>query len=118
MGRPTRIDLSDCDTPVPTAEDAISLSAGVSAELAAKYLPQDVDHILPHMWESLLETTFALGSILHNHYKARLLDQHPMTLVSQDQDRLKKCRRSFPTEEACENRVVLLHLYHLCVYHE
>ena len=119
MGRPTRIDLSDCDTPVPTAEDVRSLSAGVPHNLASKYLPDDENNALPQMWVSLLETTFALGSILNNHYRAKQPDRHSLTtIISEDQNRLRHCCKSFPSEEAHDSPVVLLHLYHLRVYYE
>ena len=113
-----RINMADCDTPVPTTEDVEALHSGVPDDYAAKYLPDDKNRLLPRIWASLLETTLSLGSILANHYRAKPLDEHPTTLISRDQDKLQRCRSGFPAEEACNNAVTLSHLYHLDIYYE
>ncbi|KAF5010538.1 hypothetical protein FDECE_3306 [Fusarium decemcellulare] len=118
MGRPTRINLADCDMPMPTTEDVEAISAGISESHANKYLPKDESRILPRLWMSLMETTFALGGILNNHYRAKPLEHNPIAVISQDQRRLRQCRASFPTEDECDNSVLLSHLYHLHVYYE
>ncbi|KAJ3548798.1 hypothetical protein NM208_g823 [Fusarium decemcellulare] len=118
MGRPTRINLADCDMPIPTTEDVEAISAGISESYATKYLPKDESQILPRLWMSLMETTFALGGILNNHYRAKPLEDSPIAIISQDQSRLRQCRSSFPTEDECDNSVLLSHLYHLHVYYE
>ncbi|KAF4463140.1 cutinase transcription factor 1 beta [Fusarium albosuccineum] len=118
MGRPTRINLADCDMPMPTTEDVEAISAGISESHANKYLPKDESRIMPRLWMSLMETTFVLGGILNNHYRAKPLEDNPIAVISQDQRRLRQCRASFPTEDECDNSVLLSHLYHLHVYYE
>lgn len=118
MGRPSRIDLSDCDMPLPTAADVTELTSGISPAHAQKYLPEDPNHTLSLVWASLLDITLVLGSILKNHYKAKPLNEHPATLIARDANKLLQCRSGFPNEGASEDSVTASHLYHLHVYYE
>lgn len=118
MGRPTRINLNDCDTPIPTPSDVEALCTGLSRQQEEKYFPKDPKHMLPRVWACLLDTTFALGAVLNHHYRAKPLELDPSTAFALDENQLRQCRAGFPTEEACQGPVVLLHLYHLHVYYE
>lgn len=145
MGRPTRISLEDCDTPLPTAADVVQLwsssrlppsaTAGGQARPNTYFPDPAARDALAKLWTHLLETTFALGHILRTHYRAKvpvqvpvlslgLADEHrrPTSTpeaVDQDWARLLRCRSAFPPEDAChDSQVVLSHFYHLQIYYE
>ncbi|KAL1894052.1 hypothetical protein Sste5346_006194 [Sporothrix stenoceras] len=133
MGRPTRISLGDCDTPLPVASDMDELWVCRSRAAAAAYFPPaDATRTLSRLWTHLLEMTFALGHILRTHYQAKAADGHGHPDYSQagdsagppaiDRDwaRLLRCRAAFPSEDAGDqdSPVVLSHIYHLHIYYE
>lgn len=120
LGRPPRINLADCDMPMPTVVDFQGLSAGLAPGYAKDYLPEDEHRTLPVLWSCLLDTTLGLGNILKNHYRPQPpADGRPVEeIIDQDRKWLLQCRARFPSEEFCESPVVLSHLYHLYIYHE
>jgi len=119
MGRPSRINLSDCDMPVPTAHDVEELSTDIPRCIYEKYFPDDERRALPRMFTSLLEATFALWRVLTTHYKAkREVDRDLVSALDRDRAELVRCRSGFPSEESCDSPVVLSHLYHLQIYYE
>ena len=103
--------------PLPSAADVTELISGISAVHKAKYLTGDQNRTLPLLWVSLMDTTFVLGKILNNHYRANS-PEHPAGLIETDRTELLRCRSSFPLEDTCDNPVILSHLYHLHVYYE
>jgi len=124
MGRPMRIHLDDCDMPMPTASDVRALYDGLQPKEAESYLPNDTSHALPKMWQGFFELSLCLGQILRTHYRVRkVASEDPpgppiAILIERDRKELVKCRANFPSEEEFENRVLLAHLYHLCIYYE
>ena len=120
VGRPTRINLSDCDTPIPTTSDVEALLADASPAAASKYFPPDTKTTLAQTWTCLMEATFALWRILKAHYKAKQqLRPPPIEAIDRDMKDLIRCRSAFPSEDSCdEGSVALVHLYHLHVYYE
>lgn len=124
MGRPTRINLDDCDAPVPTTDDIIALCADLPSEISERYMPTDEKQTLPRLWNCLMDVTFALGNILTSHYRVRPVDptlrQPPHILLDRNWNELITCRSRFPGEHEfnTSNLVLLSHLYHLNTYYE
>ncbi|CAJ2509285.1 Uu.00g143110.m01.CDS01 [Anthostomella pinea] len=67
MGRPMRINIRDCDTPMPSAEDLTDDVDELSPAIRDKYIPSDFSQLADH-WVALLHLSKALGSILSENY--------------------------------------------------
>ncbi|PGH11781.1 hypothetical protein AJ79_04682 [Helicocarpus griseus UAMH5409] len=63
MGRPMRINLADCSTPMPDANDSDNLLAGIPESIQKKYLPEGTED-LSKLWTELLALTVCLAKIL------------------------------------------------------
>ncbi|EPE06704.1 fungal specific transcription factor [Ophiostoma piceae UAMH 11346] len=134
MGRPTRISLEDCDTPLPTAGDLEDTWGADDVRMAATsyFPPAECQRRLALMYPHLMDTTFALGHILRTHYRASAAHADPIAHAANplscnhDWERLLRCRAAFLDESAPGSHdgshdsspVVLSHLYHLYIYYE
>lgn len=67
MGRPMRINASDCDTPMPSAEDLTDDVGELPPKIQTRYMPADFSQ-LANQWIVLLHLSKALGSILYENY--------------------------------------------------
>jgi hypothetical protein len=67
MGRPMRINIRDCDTPMPSATDLTDDFSELSAVVRAKYMPSDLRRLADH-WVTLLQLSKVLGTILFENY--------------------------------------------------
>ncbi|KAJ5220564.1 fungal-specific transcription factor domain-containing protein [Penicillium chermesinum] len=63
LGRPLRINLDDCDTPMPVLEDLLFDIQKPEGSAAASYFPADMER-LARYWIMLIELSCLLGDIL------------------------------------------------------
>ncbi|KAJ8129427.1 hypothetical protein O1611_g4205 [Lasiodiplodia mahajangana] len=67
MGRPMRINIRDCDTPMPSAGDLTNDFSDLPPVLRSIYMPPDFRQLAEH-WVVLLHLSKVLGSILTENY--------------------------------------------------
>ncbi|RAL05303.1 Zn(II)2Cys6 transcription factor [Aspergillus ibericus CBS 121593] len=68
LGRPLRIDLDDCDVPMPSVADMLSDLPDVSEPIVATFIPHDLP-LLAEYWVRLIEMSRLLGAVLTMNYK-------------------------------------------------
>lgn len=117
MGRPMRINLADCSTPMPNAIDSDNLLAGIPESVRQKYLPKGTN-ALSKLWTELLEITVSLANILSWQNRAERTRPNKTEIQRMD-DAIRQ-------DHFCKDRavahghspVVSLHVYHLELYLE
>ncbi|EXJ56333.1 uncharacterized protein A1O5_12600 [Cladophialophora psammophila CBS 110553] len=67
LGRPMRIDLEDCDVPMPEAEDITKELEQLPAGIAKKYMPAAIQEDAV-IWVHLIKLSVSLGKILRKLY--------------------------------------------------
>ncbi|KAI0436974.1 hypothetical protein F4803DRAFT_556456 [Xylaria telfairii] len=67
MGRPMRINIRDCDTPLPSAEDLTNDFSELPPSIRSTYMPPDFQQLAGH-WVVLLHLSKVLGTILAENY--------------------------------------------------
>lgn len=68
LGRPLRINLSDCDTPRPLVTDILNDIDRISESSLAEYVPSDLPR-LAEFWIILIELSELLGQVLIMNYQ-------------------------------------------------
>lgn len=69
-GRPMRINLEDCDVPLPTTEDISDELGTLSEAVKDSYLPFP-SKVVGNLWCRLVQVSVALGDLLRVHYSIR-----------------------------------------------
>ncbi|KKK21761.1 hypothetical protein ARAM_001698 [Aspergillus rambellii] len=70
LGRPLRINLNDCDTPMPVVADMLSdMDRIPDSAAAAAYLPNDFPRLAQY-WVKLIELSKVLGTVITMNYQA------------------------------------------------
>ncbi|KAI1820375.1 hypothetical protein F4861DRAFT_545743 [Xylaria intraflava] len=67
MGRPMRINVRDCDTPMPSADDLTDDFSELPLSIRSRYMPTDFRRLADH-WVVLLQLSKVLGTILTENY--------------------------------------------------
>lgn len=117
MGRPMRINLADCSTPMPDRNDSSSLLAGIQESVRQKYLPEAMKD-LGLLWTELLALTVSLAKALSWQNQAERIPPSRSEIQHMDDD-IQQCY--VRKDQAMANRqshVVSLHAYHLELYLE
>ncbi|KAL4923009.1 Zn(II)2Cys6 transcription factor [Aspergillus undulatus] len=70
LGRPLRINLLDCDVPMPSVPDVLSDMSGISPSVAASFVPGELSQ-LSEYWILLLRLSKSLGDVLTLSYRPR-----------------------------------------------
>ncbi|KAL3476574.1 fungal-specific transcription factor domain-containing protein [Aspergillus californicus] len=113
LGRPLRIDLNDCDTTMPSADDFLSDTTGMH-EAMASYLPDDLPHLARH-WFKYIEISILLGEVITMNYqggKPRPALQNVETLE------LKIVQCTVPEQDNPNlSRVAIFSIYHLQLHY-
>lgn len=68
-GRPMRINIEDCDLPLPFIEDITNELNALPSTTKDRYIPYD-SHAVACLWIKLVKISVALGSILRIHYRS------------------------------------------------
>lgn len=117
MGRPMRINLADCSTPMPDHNDSGSPLAGIPESNQQKYLPEGTGD-LAKLWTELLVLTVSLARILSWQNQAERTPPGMGEIQHMD-DKIRQCY--FHKDEALayrQSHIVSLHVYHLELYLE
>jgi hypothetical protein len=70
MGRPMRINIEDCDTPLPSAQDFLIEWAATAPGAKKAYFPEN-EETLALSWVSMTKIHVVLGNVLAKHYRPR-----------------------------------------------
>lgn len=117
MGRPMRINLADCSTPMPHAEDSDNLLTGIPESIRQKYLPEGTKD-LSRLWTELLALTVSLAKILSWQNRAERIRPSKAEIQHMDDTiRQDYFRRDHAIAHG-HSHVVSLHVYHLELYLE
>ncbi|OKL62038.1 hypothetical protein UA08_02938 [Talaromyces atroroseus] len=81
LGRPLRIDLKDCDMPMPTPDDLLSDIQGIPQYSSASYLPSNLARLSTY-WITYIELSRLLGTVLIMNYQT----QRPTPMLQQGLD--------------------------------
>ncbi|KAL4754936.1 hypothetical protein BDW72DRAFT_200337 [Aspergillus terricola var. indicus] len=117
MGRPMRINLADCSTPMPDAKDSDNLLAGIPESIQKKYLPEGTED-LSKLWTELLALTVSLAKILSWQNRAEQTRPSKTEIQHMDDSILGYYSRKDHTTAHRHSHVVSLHWYHLELYLE
>ncbi|GAT22375.1 fungal specific transcription factor [Aspergillus luchuensis] len=117
MGRPMRINIADCSTRMPHANDSDNLLAGIPEHIRKKYLPEGTKE-LSKLWTELLTLTVSLAKILS--WQNRADQTRPSrTEIQQIDDTIRQhCFDKDHGMGHAHSHVVSLHMYHLELYRE
>ena len=104
FGRPMRICLDDCDTPLPAPGDAWERVDSLPDSTRAKYLPEG-QHILSELHISMLKLTISCAKILRRHYGPKNLSMSTMAIDLDEQEILQhqtacRMRTDYPSKYA------------------
>jgi hypothetical protein len=117
MGRPMRINLADCSTPMPDTKDLDNLLAGIPESIQKKYLPECTEDLFK-LWTELLALTVSLAKILSWQNRAeRTRPSRSEILQMDDNIRQYDIRKDHAIAHR-NSHVVSLHAYHLELYLE
>lgn len=109
-----RINLDDCNTPMPNASDSNKLLSSLAANIRAKYIPNDSE-VLSQLWADLLAVTVSLANVLSTHYKAERKRFSSLEVYDMEK-RIRACYR--PENYDQDGFIIALHAYHLEIYVE
>ncbi|PCG89844.1 Transcription factor [Penicillium occitanis (nom. inval.)] len=115
MGRPMRINLADCSTPMPHVSDSNNLLAGIPECIRKKYLPEGTKD-LSKLWTDLLTLTVSLAKILSWQNRADRTRPSRAELQQMDDTIRQYCFRKDHAIVQGHSHVVSLHMYHLELY--
>ncbi|KAL2844788.1 fungal-specific transcription factor domain-containing protein [Aspergillus pseudoustus] len=115
MGRPMRINLADCSTPMPDSNDSDNLLAGISESIHRKYLP-DGTKDLSKLWTELLALTVSLARILSWQNRAEPTRPSRTEIEHMDDTIRQYYLLKEDTTDHRHSHVVSLHRYHLELY--
>ncbi|BCS16145.1 hypothetical protein ALUC_80352S [Aspergillus luchuensis] len=117
MGRPMRINIADCSTRMPHANDSDNLLAGIPEHIRKKYLPEGTKE-LSKLWTELLTLTVSLAKILS--WQNRADQTRPSrTEIQQIDDTIRQhCFDKDHGMGHAHSHVVSLHMYHLELYRD
>ncbi|RYP64449.1 hypothetical protein DL769_006671 [Monosporascus sp. CRB-8-3] len=111
MGRPMRINIRDCDTPMASAEDLTNDFSELPPLIRAKYMPPDFRQLADH-WVVLLHLSKVLGTILSENY----CPTGPLpsrTWIEATEQELRRCIAQVGEPPANASPVLSFYSYHL-----
>lgn len=115
LGRPMRIDLNDCDMPMPSAMDLLSDVDGISPSVAAVFIPPDLPQMAQH-WVTLVEMSKLLGSVLKLNYQT-LRSVPTLSQVEALEAEISLCRLPDQPEPGL-SRPATFYVYHLQLHYQ
>ncbi|EED13377.1 C6 transcription factor, putative [Talaromyces stipitatus ATCC 10500] len=115
LGRPLRIDLKDCDVPMPTPDDLLSDVEHIPQFTSSSYLPSNLPR-LANYWITYVELSRLLGAVLIMNYQT----QRPTPTLSQVEDleaEIMSCKLPNQYEPGL-TRTALFYCYHLDLHYQ
>lgn len=115
MGRPMRIDLNDCNMPMPSAADVLSDVDGIPPSTAAAFIPFDLPRMAEY-WVALIEMSKVLGSVLKLNYQ-KLRPTPSVSQVETLEAEVLRCKP--PDQDEPElGRPAIFYVYHLQLHYQ
>ena len=115
MGRPLRIQLEDCDTPMPTVGDITMEIESIPDSIARSYLPKDPQRKLAQLWVRLLKISVALGTMIRIFYRLKGAEAD-LEDIKKCEEEIMKCAPICETKE--EEPILLAHACQLQLFYE
>lgn len=115
LGRPLRIDLKDCDVPMPTPDDLLSDIEHIPQFKSSSYLPSNLPRLASY-WITYVELSRLLGAVLIMNYQT----QRPTPTLSQVEDleaEIMSCKLPNQYEPGL-TRTALFYCYHLDIHYQ
>lgn len=115
FGRPMKIQLHDCDTPMPTIEDVTMDLKDIPSSVVEKYLFANQTR-LAKLWIKFVKLSKALGSMIQIFYR--------LQRSTQDIEHVKQCEDEIlQSDSGCAGKddtdpITAFHTYHLQIFHE
>ncbi|UKZ45915.1 hypothetical protein TrVGV298_000109 [Trichoderma virens] len=114
LGRPLRINLNDCNTPMVSSEDVLSDLAEIPTSIANGYIPDDFAQLAQY-WITLIQLSKLLGDVLTLCYQP--FGPNP-TLRQIELLESKLLQMQIPERYAAEqSRLASFYLYHLQLHY-
>lgn len=115
LGRPQRIVLNDCDTPMPTAADVLDDTSSISQVTSTAYLPSDFAQLAEY-WVMLVYLSKLLGATLTMNYQ--LLGPTPtLHQVEALENEILQCKVPEQYEPGL-SRLAIFYMYHLQLHYQ
>ena len=115
MGRPMRIQVEDCDTPMPTVEDVTMDLDSIPRTIAGSYLPKCPQKQLAELWINFLKISVALGTMIRIFYRLKGVKANPKDMKKCEEE-IIKCAPIM--EEKEERPTLLFHINQLQLFYE
>lgn len=115
MGRPLRINLDDCDTPMPSAEDVTNELKSLSPQIYQQYIPASSSTLAP-LWIKLLKISNALGASIRALY-GRLGTEPRIADMKRCEQMILECELS-NAEKLTEDRTTRLFVDQIQLFYE
>ncbi|KAJ6139441.1 hypothetical protein N7471_005927 [Penicillium samsonianum] len=115
MGRPLRINMNDCNTVPPTADDMLSDFVGLPESVTAAYVPKDLPQLAEY-WVTMIQLTQLLGDTLTLCYQP--FGTSPSFQQVEALER-KILRFQLPeNQETGQSPLATFYLYHLQLHYQ
>ncbi|OQE71575.1 hypothetical protein PENNAL_c0104G01697 [Penicillium nalgiovense] len=115
MGRPLRINMNDCNTKPPSADDMLSDFVGLPESISAAYVPKDLPQLADY-WVTMIQLTQLLGDTLTLCYQPFGHSSSFQQVKALEQ---KILRFQLPkTLETGQSPLATCYLYHLQLHHQ
>ena len=115
FGRPMKIQLEDCDVPMPGPEDVTTELKDVPGHVMDEYLPGRQD-ILAALWIKLVKLSKALGTMIQVLYRQQQVEPD-LEIVKQCEYEMLQCALS-DEEKAEIDPTTNFHVHHFQLFYE
>lgn len=113
MGRPLRINLNDCNTDMPSADDMLSDLAELPASTTSAYIPDDLPQLAEY-WVVMIRLSRLLGDTLVLSYQPF----GPSPSIQQVEALEKDILRFQIPESSNQSRLATFYLHHLQLHYQ
>ncbi|KAJ6096934.1 hypothetical protein N7486_007680 [Penicillium sp. IBT 16267x] len=115
LGRPLRINLEDCNQPMPSVTDLLSDVAELPASIASAYIPNDLPQLADY-WIDLIKLSKLLGDVLTLTYKPSGASPTLEQFESLQENILQLWKPGRRGHE--QSRLAAFYLYHLQLHYQ
>lgn len=115
LGRPLRINLNDCDTPMPSVTDVLSDLDEIPSSIVDEYIPDDLSQLAEY-WVILVQLSKLLGDVLTLGYQPYGPSPKRQQVEGLEADILRlQIPARCPKED---NKFAVFYLYHLQLHYQ
>lgn len=115
LGRPQRINLDDCDVPMPMVDDVIQELENLPQGAYTAFMPVEMPRLATY-WIILLKLSRLLGTVLSMNHQAR--DPRASSVeIRAMEDEILQC--TLPDQyEASQTRLASFYVHHIHLHHQ